>query len=394
MEQTNKMKDRRFARQKILDQGKICKTAIKVKTESKSWISYFINIYSKCMGFAETDLVESEAKEIFTLRSALSASQDLKRCGKIIFPKSLLIYANQCCGALIPKNALKGDQLENLEDLQQEYTYPGPIPSAIISAIAIDEIRKEVSPIDRDIPLTSHVFYSMFSNNKFTVADEINNCANVNNYNITLMLYFKASIIGAGGIGTYAALLLSIEGAELTIYDPDIIEEHNLNRQFLYENCIGCSKAKVLAEKLEKITGNKANPITERFTHLNLETDILLSCVDNWRSRKAIFSEALKYNISVIDGAVHTFGGQLEVMPKERRDMFKEKINDMSWLVKEEYRPFGCSNIRNSNIVTNNGLIGSLMAAEAISILNGYPIIKKFKYSSLNPDRKKLVQIK
>ncbi len=54
----------------------------------------------------------------------------------------------------------------------------------------------------------------------------------------------KIAIIGAGGLGSNVAVLLTALGiGELTIVDADIVEESNLVRQFFYKEC-DCGKTK------------------------------------------------------------------------------------------------------------------------------------------------------
>lgn len=62
-------------------------------------------------------------------------------------------------------------------------------------------------------------------------------------------------ILGCGGIGTHLAWNMTVLGVKrLILVDFDIIEEHNLNRQILFDTSdIGKQKIEVLKEKLSKI---------------------------------------------------------------------------------------------------------------------------------------------
>ena len=93
----------------------------------------------------------------------------------------------------------------------------GNTSSIICSAILTDELRKKIAPIKNDLPLQQL---------QYSGIKETNN------------LEKKILQIGAGAIGTFSALLLSLMNADLTIIDFDVIEETNLNRQFLFYNSV------------------------------------------------------------------------------------------------------------------------------------------------------------
>ena len=66
-----------------------------------------------------------------------------------------------------------------------------------------------------------------------------------------LLLKFprKVVIMGAGGIGSWVALDLALIGVEhLVIIDPDVVEEHNLNRTPFRTNQVGLPKVAALKE--------------------------------------------------------------------------------------------------------------------------------------------------
>ena len=58
----------------------------------------------------------------------------------------------------------------------------------------------------------------------------------------------KATIVGAGGLGGPLALALGAAGIELTIVDPDVVEDSNLHRQIQFgQPDLGKDKASLLA---------------------------------------------------------------------------------------------------------------------------------------------------
>lgn len=61
-------------------------------------------------------------------------------------------------------------------------------------------------------------------------------------------------IIGCGGLGSNAAEMLVRSGiGGLVLVDFDVVDEHNLNRQFYFRDQIGRPKTEALAENLQRI---------------------------------------------------------------------------------------------------------------------------------------------
>ena len=72
------------------------------------------------------------------------------------------------------------------------------------------------------------------------------------------LLKTKCLIVGAGGLGCPVALYASAAGfGHIEIYDQDIIEVSNLNRQIAHKNShIGNNKAENLVRECQKINPN------------------------------------------------------------------------------------------------------------------------------------------
>jgi len=108
-------------------------------------------------------------------------------------------------------------------------------------------------------------------------------------------------VIGAGGIGSMLVLLLAKMGFEnITVYDPDTIEDHNIPNQMLpywskYDNetcktykTVGGEKVWALGELARHITGE------DHYTGISTRYDgklapIIISGVDSMESRSGIW---------------------------------------------------------------------------------------------------------
>jgi adenylyltransferase/sulfurtransferase len=118
-------------------------------------------------------------------------------------------------------------------------------------------------------------------------------------------------IAGAGAIGNEVAKNLAMLGIKrLIIIDNDKVELSNINRMIFFErDDVGKSKAKVLAEKI-----NKRFPYVEVWAseqtlentlpRFYLKSDLIMSCLDNILSRIFLTVTSRKYCIPLIDGGI------------------------------------------------------------------------------------------
>jgi adenylyltransferase/sulfurtransferase len=118
-------------------------------------------------------------------------------------------------------------------------------------------------------------------------------------------------IAGAGALGNEVAKNLAMLGIKrLIIVDNDKVELSNINRMIFFErNDVGRSKAKVLAEKV-----NKRFPYVEVWAseqtledilpRYYLKSDLIMSCLDNILSRIFLTVTSRKYCIPLIDSGI------------------------------------------------------------------------------------------
>ncbi len=177
-------------------------------------------------------------------------------------------------------------------------------------------------------------------------------------------------LLGAGGLGTPAALYLAAAGiGKITLVDFDSIEETNLNRQFLYTpEDIGKKKANILAEKISLLYNDiecvaKDVKITSAcIEELVAIPDIIVLCVDNLETRLLVNDYCLKHAIALVDAGVDGFYGYLFYMDSKNKDapclscLQKSSLNE-----KEKVPAIGAV----------CGIIGSMQALCCIQILLG-----------------------
>lgn len=126
-------------------------------------------------------------------------------------------------------------------------------------------------------------------------------------------------IAGAGGLGSMVSIQLAMAGVgTIRICDSDKIELSNLNRQVLHTDArIGELKA-ISAEKTLKELNPTINisPFTDHLNEMNIESitgmpDIVVDCLDNFKTRYLLNAYCIKKNIPLIHGAIWGMTGQV-----------------------------------------------------------------------------------
>jgi len=96
----------------------------------------------------------------------------------------------------------------------------------------------------------------------------------------------KVMIIGAGGIGSNLIPILSKIGTyDITVYDPDTVEEKNITYQNFKIGEVGMKKANVMA-KYNKVKGEPFAVLTK--SQLK-GYDLIVCCVDNLTARRLLY---------------------------------------------------------------------------------------------------------
>lgn len=121
-------------------------------------------------------------------------------------------------------------------------------------------------------------------------------------------------VVGAGSVGSIVLECLARTGwEEITVVDPDCVEEKNLDRLIYADrHCLGLRKAEVAAAHLRRVA-TAARPViravplsirTERAYRLTADADVIISCVDNAEAREVLNHIAYSNCLPLIDGGV------------------------------------------------------------------------------------------
>lgn len=117
----------------------------------------------------------------------------------------------------------------------------------------------------------------------------------------------RVTIVGCGGIGSATAICLAKMGfRHFSLWDNDLIENHNLSNQFFGKMHLGRPKTEAVAEMIESFS--PINPLVEIHGLVEkdstIETDILILGTDSLESRKLAYEAAQRASPPqyVIDG--------------------------------------------------------------------------------------------
>ncbi len=183
----------------------------------------------------------------------------------------------------------------------------------------------------------------------------------------------RVLLVGAGGLGSPAALYLAAAGVgHLGIVDADSVELSNLQRQVLHgTSSVGMAKTTSARERLRDLNPHVdvATFHTRLTSHNALEIlrgyDIVLDGSDNFPTRYLINDACVMLHKTNVYGSVSRFDGQVSVFGPQGgpcyRCLFREPPAPGSVLSCEQGGVFGVL----------PGLVGMIQATETIKLITG-----------------------
>lgn len=188
------------------------------------------------------------------------------------------------------------------------------------------------------------------------------------------LLNARALVLGAGGLGSPAALYLASAGiGTLALADGDTVDLTNLQRQILHRTAsIGRPKVLSGMATLAEINPDcRVLPLQERLQGERLEeevaaADVVLDCSDNFVTRHAVNRACVKHRKPLVSGAAIRFDGQIAVFDARRDDapcyhcLFPEAedVEEVRCAVMGVFAPI-------------TGIVGAIQAAEALKLVIG-----------------------
>ncbi len=186
------------------------------------------------------------------------------------------------------------------------------------------------------------------------------------------LLGAHALVIGAGGLGSPAALFLAASGVNtLTLCDGDTVDLTNLQRQILHRtSSIGMPKAASAQAALAGINPEvhiialNERVDEARLLELAAQADVVLDCSDNFATRYALNRVCVQLKKPLVSGAATRFNGQVTVF-----DLRHAHSPCYHCLYPEQTEAEETRCAVMGVFAPLVGIIGSLQAAEALKLL-------------------------
>ena len=185
------------------------------------------------------------------------------------------------------------------------------------------------------------------------------------------LLDAKVLLLGAGGLGSPAALYLAAAGVgTIGIIDMDVVDESNLQRQILH-NMDRIGERKVDSAKKTLTAINPDVNVVAYDTRLGAdnvmdlleEYDLVVDGADNFPSRYLLNDAALKTGVPVVHGSIFRFEGQATVFKPHDGPCYRCLIPEPP---PADMAP-SCAEAGVLGVLP--GIIGSIQAVEAIKLI-------------------------
>ena len=188
------------------------------------------------------------------------------------------------------------------------------------------------------------------------------------------LLDSRVLLLGAGGLGSPAALYLAAAGVgTLGIIDPDTVDASNLQRQVIHSTTT-LGEPKVLSAKqtLEAINPDvTVVPYQERLDSDNVDRilgegwDVIVDGADNFPTRYLVNDASVWHRIPVVHGSIFRFHGQVTVFKPDEGPCYR-------CLFPQPPPPELAPSCAEGGVLgVLPGIIGSLQANEALKLVLG-----------------------
>ena len=196
------------------------------------------------------------------------------------------------------------------------------------------------------------------------------------------LLQSKVLLIGAGGLGSPAALYLAAAGVgTIGIVDSDVVDLTNLQRQILHTTeRIGRPKVESATETIAALNPDvTVIAYAERLTAANIDRiiagyDVIVDGADNFPTRYLLNDASIKHGIPVVHGSIYRFEGQLTVFKPGAGPCYRCLFHQPP---PPELAP-SCAEAGVLGVLP--GIVGTLQANEALKLVLGIgePLVGRY----------------
>ena len=182
----------------------------------------------------------------------------------------------------------------------------------------------------------------------------------------------RVLIIGAGGLGSPAALYLGASGVgHITLVDHDHVDLTNLQRQIAHTTArVGQPKVQSAAQAVHDI-----NPLVQvrcvqsradaaLLDELVAQATVVLDCCDNYQTRQMVNAACVKHRVPLVAGAVIRFDGQITVFDPRNHE---SACYACLFSPEADFEEVQCSTM--GVFAPLVGVIGCIQATEALKLI-------------------------
>jgi molybdopterin/thiamine biosynthesis adenylyltransferase/rhodanese-related sulfurtransferase len=188
------------------------------------------------------------------------------------------------------------------------------------------------------------------------------------------LLKARVLLLGAGGLGSPAALYLAAAGiGTLGLIDADVVDASNLQRQILHGTAtVGVSKVESGKQRIKDLNPD-VNVIAfdERLTSENIDRvldhgwDVIVDGLDNFPTRYLINDASIWKNIPVVHGSIFRFDGQVTTFVPKKGPCYRCLYPEPP----PAHLAPSCSEAGVLGVLP--GIIGVIQATEAVKLILG-----------------------
>ncbi len=188
------------------------------------------------------------------------------------------------------------------------------------------------------------------------------------------LLAAHALVIGAGGLGSPAALYLASAGiGKITLVDHDTVDLTNLQRQVMHTTArvgqpkVASGREALLAINPEVEVVTLAERADEaRLAALVASATVVLDCTDNFQTRHAINRACVAAKVPLVSGAAIRMDGQVAVFDARSGST---PCYACLFPPDQQFEEVQCSTM--GVFAPLVGIIGTMQAAEALKLVAG-----------------------
>ena len=184
----------------------------------------------------------------------------------------------------------------------------------------------------------------------------------------------RVLVVGAGGLGSPVLEYLAAAGVgTISVVDHDVVSMSNLQRQVLFDDRhIGKPKVIAAQERLSRLNpGVSVFPVQMRLDSTNADAllrcyDLVLDGTDSFGVRQIVNRAAVSLGIPLVSGAIGQWEGQVSVYS------VADGTPCYACVFPNEPAPGVAPSCAEAGVIgALPGIIGSMMATEAIKVITG-----------------------